>query len=102
MSSNKYSIRLLPIAEEDFQDIITYIAADRPTAAFELAERIEKNLRRLASHPHLGKIPDDEKLAGMGYRVIIVENYCVFYTVRSKTVLIHRIVHGARDIQHLL
>jgi plasmid stabilization system protein ParE len=102
VSSNKYSLRLLPIAEEDLQEIISYIAADRPTSAYELAERIEKNLQRLASHPHLGKIPDDERLARMGYRFIIIENYLIFYTLRSKTVLIHRIIHGARDIQHLL
>lgn len=102
MSSNKYSIRLLPIAEEDLQEIISYIAADHPSSAYELAERIEKNLQRLVSHPYLGKIPDDEELARMGYRFIIIENYLVFYTLRAKTVLIHRIVHGARDIQHLL
>lgn len=102
MSSSKYSIRLLPIAEQDLQEIIFYIAADNLTAASELAERIEKNLQRLTSHPYLGKIPDDEKLSSMGYRFIIVENYLIFYTVRAKTLLIHRIIHGARDIQNLL
>ncbi|MBI3597237.1 MAG: type II toxin-antitoxin system RelE/ParE family toxin [Nitrospirae bacterium] len=102
MSPNRYSVRLLPIAEQDLEEIIDYIAADRPTAAYELADRIEKNLQRLASHPHLGKIPDDEKLSGMGYRFLIIEDYLIFYTVRARTVLIHRIIHGARNIQDLL
>ncbi len=102
MSSSKYSVRLLPIAEEDLQEIISYIAAENPTAAYELADRIEKNLKYLASHPYLGKIPDDEKLSMMGYRFTVVENYLIFYTINRKTILVHRIIHGARDLQHLL
>lgn len=102
MSSSKYSVRLLPIAEEDFQEIIAYIAAENPTAAYELADRIEKNLEHLVFHPHLGKIPDDEKLSMMDYRFTVVENYLIFYTINRKTILVHRIIHGARDLQHLL
>jgi plasmid stabilization system protein ParE len=100
--SSKYPVRLLPIAEEDLQEILSYIAADSPASAYRFAEMIEKNLQRLSSHPHLGKIPNDEKLSGMGYRFIIVGNYLIFYTIRSKTVVVHRIIHGARDIQRLL
>ena len=102
MSSNKYSIRLLPIAEQDLYEAVSYIAADNPTSAYELAERIEKNLQRLASHPFSGKAPEDEKLSGMGYRFVVVAEYLIFYTIRAKTILVHRIIHGARDIQRLL
>ena len=102
MSLNKYSVRLLPNAEEDFQEIISYIAAENPTAAYDLADRIEKNLLHLTSHTYLGKIPDDEKLSSMGYHFLIAENYLIFYTISRKTILIHRIIHGARDIQHFL
>lgn len=102
MSSSKYAVRLLPIADEDLEEILSYIAADSPASAYRFAETIEKGLQRLSSHPHLGKIPNDEKLSGMGYRFMIVENYLISYTIRPKTVLVHRIIHGARDIQRLL
>ncbi|MFY9268248.1 MAG: type II toxin-antitoxin system RelE/ParE family toxin [Candidatus Manganitrophaceae bacterium] len=102
MSSSKYAVRLLPIAEEDLDGIVSYIAADRPASAYRFAATIEKNLERLSSHPHLGKVPNDEKLSAMGYRFIVVGNHLIFYTIRPKTVLVHRIIHGARDIQHLL
>lgn len=102
MSSSKYTVRLLPIAEEDLDGIVSYIAADRPASAYRFIETIEKSLQRLSSHPHLGKVPDDEKLSAMGYRFLILDNYLIFYTIRPKTVLVHRIIHGARDIQGLL
>jgi len=61
-----------------------------------MADRIENDLQRLVRHPYLGKVPNDEQLATMGYRVL------VFYKIRGRTVLVHRILHGARDLPSLL
>ena len=101
MSSSKYSVRLLAIAEQDLQEIVSYVADENVTAALALADRIEKDLLRLASHPYLGRIPDDDKLASLGYRFLVVENYLIFYTVGVRTILVHRIIHGARDIPQM-
>ena len=102
MSRPKYSVRLLQLAEDDLTEIITYIAADRPSAAEKLASRIEKDLRLLASNPHLGRIPSEEELLRLGYRYLVVENYLVFYTIEGKTLVVHRILHGARDYLNLI
>ncbi|MBM4162609.1 MAG: type II toxin-antitoxin system RelE/ParE family toxin [Ignavibacteria bacterium] len=102
MSQPEYSVRLLRIAEDDLTEIITYIAADRPSAAEKLATRIEKNLHLLARNPHLGRIPNEEELLRVGYRYLAVENYLIFYTIEAKTILVHRILHGARDYLKLL
>jgi len=101
VSSSKYSVRLLAIAEQDLQEIVSYVAGENVTAALALADRIEKDLLKLASHPYLGRIPDDDKLAGLGYRFLVVENYLIFYIVGERTVLVHRIIHGARDIPQM-
>ena len=102
MSRHKYTVRLLRVAEEDLTEIVTYIAAERPLAAEKLASRIEKNLHLLASNPHLGRIPNEEELLRLGYRYIVVENFLVFYILEGKTILVHRILHGARDYLSLL
>lgn len=102
MSTNKYAVRLLSIAEQDLEDIVTFVAADNVPAAVALADRIESNLQRLARHPHLGKIPNDGRLTALGYRVLVIENYLAFYKIKGKTVLVHRILHGARDLPSLL
>ena len=102
MSIGRYTVRWLSIAEQDFQDIVLYIAADNISAADMLAYRIEKHLQRLVRHPYLGRIPNDHQLAAMGYRVLVIEDYLIFYKITGKTVLIHRILHGARDLKSLL
>ncbi len=102
MSRHKYAIRFLRVAEDDLAEIITYIAADRPSVAEALATKIEKNLRLLSDNPHLGQSPKEEDLAKAGYRFLVVENYLVFYIIESQTIYIHRILHGARDYLSLL
>lgn len=97
MSQPEHAIRLLRIAEDDLTEIVTYIAAERPSAAEALANKIEKNLSLLAKHPHLGRIPKEEELARLGYRYLVVQNYLIFYTIEQQTVYVHRILHGARD-----
>lgn len=102
MSTNRFSLRLLSIAEQDFLDIIDYLATENLSAAQTVADQLEKQLQSLQRHPFLGKVPSDTKLARMGYRVLVVGDYLAFYKVRGKTVVIYRIIHGARDIQPLL
>jgi plasmid stabilization system protein ParE len=102
VSTNRFTLRLLSIAEQDFLDIIEYLAAENLSAAHNVTTHIEKHLQSLQRHPFLGKVPADIKLARMGYRVLIVGDYLIFYKVRGKTVLVYRIIHGARDVLPLL
>jgi plasmid stabilization system protein ParE len=97
MNPPEYSIRLLRIAEEDLADIVLYIAADRPTAADRIASKIEKNLKLLLRNPHLGRVPSDRRLMELRYRYLVVEDYLIFYTLDDTNILVHRILHGARD-----
>jgi len=102
VSLPEYTIRLLRIAEEDLAEIMTYIAAENISAAEALIDGIEKSLLSLQEHPYLGRIPDDVELLKLGYRYLIVDDYLIFYIVDDRTVIVHRIVHGARDYQRLL
>lgn len=102
MPVDKYQIRLLSIAEEDFTEIISFIASDNPVAAETLACKIEKNLELLTKNPKLGRIPREEEIRNLGYRYLIVQNHLIFYTIEEKTIFIHRILHGARDYKTIL
>jgi toxin ParE1/3/4 len=102
MPADKYQIRFLKIAEEDFTETVKFIAEDNPTAAEAIATKIEKNLELLLENPYLGRVPRDEEIRNLGYRYIIVENYIIFYTIEKRTILIHRILHGARNYKSLL
>ena len=102
MPADKYQVRFLSIAEEDFTEIISFIAADNPTAAFAMANKIEKNLELLSENPNLGRIPREEEIRILGYRYLIVQNYLIFYTMEEKTIFVHRILHGAQNYKTLL
>ena len=102
MPADKYQVRLLSIAEEDFTEIVSYIAADNPSAADVIANKIEKNLELLSDNPDLGRIPREEEIRNLGYKYLIVQNYVIFYTIEEKTIFIHRILHGARNYKTLL
>ena len=86
MPKDKYQIRFLKIAEEDFVEIVSYIGVDNPKAANAIANKIEKNLELLSENPLLGRIPRDEEIRKLGYRYLIVQNYIIFYTIENKTI----------------
>ena len=102
MKRPDYDVRLLRIAEDDLVEIVNYISADRPSAAEALASKIEKNLNSLSKNPHLGRMPREDELARMGYRYVVIDNYLAFYTIEEESILVHRIIHGARDYLQLL
>ena len=97
MKRPKYTVRLLRAAEDDFTEIISYVAAEKPDSAESLAQRIEHSFRSFATNPYLGRVPKDAALLDLGYRYLIVQNYLIFYVVEERTIFVHRIVHGARD-----
>ena len=95
-------IRYLATAEKDLDDIFNYIMKDNPSAAVSLLDKFERSISRLALNPHLGAVPRDDRLKRLGYRILIVSKYLVFYVVKTETVQIRRILHGARQYGFLL
>ena len=100
--ANKYTIRYLPIAVDDLVSIFDWIANDSLANADAFIKKLDRHILNLKSHPLLGRIPRDEKLKNFGYRVIIIESYLVFYIVRDKTVVIHRVIHGSRNLSDII
>jgi plasmid stabilization system protein ParE len=100
--SSKYTVRLLSIAEQDLVDLVSYVAAEDSRAAVEVLDHIEARLEALQSHPFVGRVPHNPKLTALGYRALVIDNYLVFYKVKGHAVLVHRILHGARDLLRVL
>lgn len=99
---NKYPIIYLPVAERDLSEIFEYICVESPSAASSFLDKINTNISQLKDFPELGKIPHDKRLQELGYRVLIIESYLVFYVVNKKYVEIRRILHGRRKYEFLL
>ncbi len=95
-------LRYLPAAQEDLLAILEWIARDSPTRAVTFVDRLDERIGRLERQPHLGRIPRNPKLQSYGYRVLVVESYLVFYVIRRRTIEIHRVIHGSRDLDALV
>ncbi len=90
------------MAERDLSEIFEYISRDSPSAALSLLDKIDKDVSRLAEFPQLGKTPQDNRLQKIGYKILIINNYVVFYVLKQKPVEIRRIFHGKRKYEVLL
>lgn len=88
-----------PDAEGDLKEIWLYIARDAVEAADAFLTRIDKDLRLLAANPRLGRARP-ELLRGIHSWAI--GQYIVFYRPLRGGIEVARVLHGARDISHLL
>ena len=100
--SNKYKIVYLPVAERDLSEIFDYINRDSPSAALSLLDKIDEHISRLADFPQLGKTPQDNRLQKLGYKMLIINSYLVFYVLKQKSVEIRLILHGKRKYEFFL
>lgn len=87
-----------PLAEADLLDIWNFIANDRWEKADRLLEKIDSQLKILASNPGMGRKRDS---LAPNLRSFPVGNYLIFYRPINEGIEVIRILHGARDIPSL-
>ena len=100
--ASKYTLRYLPVAVDDLVSIFDWIANDSPRNAAAFVEKLDQRIGNLRTHPLVGHIPQDETLEKSGYRVLVIESYLVFYLIRGRTVEIHRVIHGSRNLDDIV
>lgn len=99
-----YKINIMQIAQDDMKAIVAHIRINDPDAAIGMYEKIKASIGKLANFPLMGPVPLDIKIAGQGYRMIVVDPYLVFYilVMEDNTVEVHRVLHGKQDFPHIL
>ena len=101
MSSSKYSVLIFPNAENDIQEMKTYFQEVLKTSARPLLEKFLVQLDLLEQNPFIFPVSKDPYLQQLGYRVIPMDNYLIFYIIKEKEVQIHRFLYGRRNYQIL-
>ena len=92
----KYQVEITPSAEQDTEEIWTYIANDSSVKASSFILQLEKQLTTLERLPlSCPLIPENEAL-GPHYRHLLYGDYRTLFKISEKTVYIMRIVHGSR------
>ena len=99
-----YRVQWAPVAAQDLDDIIDYIAAqDGPDEAVRVYDKINNRTRTLRTHPKRCRIvPELRSVGVMEYRELIVSPYRVFFRIDESTVGITGVLDGRRDLEETL
>jgi len=97
-----HEIHYLPIAEEDLNEIVDYLLEHSINAANRFIDELDKLEESLSMFPELGTLSRDKKLRSRGYRMSIIGDYLLFYTIRHDNFYVMRVVHGKRNYLPLL
>ena len=82
-----------PLAENDLAEIVAYIAADNPQAAYAVLDEIRTQTAALTEHPGMGR---PGRIRGTRELVITRTPFIAAYRITSDMVSILRVVHGAQ------
>ncbi len=100
--SKLFEIRYLQTAVDDLEEVFEYILDDSFSATASILDRFDSSIAKLANNPKFGVVPKDERLKKLGYRMLIVGKYFVFYVIKEKSVQVRRIIHGKRQYDFLI
>ena len=84
-----------PAAQRDLDEILEWLVERDEATADRFAAALEARCSLLASQPNTGRRRDD-LLPGL--RSVVVEWYVVFFEPTPDAVIVHRIIHGSRNI----
>ena len=93
------SLRLRPQALADLDGIWFYIAEDNMQAADGVIDDFTETFRLLCVTPHMGTATPQ---LAEGLRRFPTRGYVIFYSVTAESLVVERVLHGARDIEALL
>lgn len=101
-----YKIENTPLAEQDLDSILSYIAENlgNKTAAVSFLDEVDACYINLERMPFMYEQCRDPQLRALGYRKAIIKNYVMIYRVDDdkKVVYILRFFYGRRDYEKLI
>lgn len=100
----KYEVRIDNVASGDLYAIYRYVAInDSPVKAGHLLDSIQKAMISLKTMPARGSYPPELQRWGIfDFREVFFKPYRIIYEIKGKTVFIHAVLDGRRNLEDLL
>lgn len=104
MENKRYSLRYLPIFEQDLLSTVNYIAhvLKNEDAAQRLIDDVEAAILKRQSNPVSFEPYDSSKKRDYPYYRIYVRNYVVYYVVIGDIMEVRRLLYVGRDTDKFL
>ena len=101
-----YEILRTDKANDQLYSIVQYIAEDSGSVdvALNYLDKMETEIGKLKTTPHMGSYPRYSTLKRQGYRVLIVHRHLVFYKVDDdkRQVIIYAILDSRQQYLNLI
>ena len=91
-----HNIRYTQLARDDLFNIFEIIASDKQSVAIEYIFKLEEYIELLESNPKMG-VECKKKNINQNCRVLIYQNYLIFYILQKNEVHILRVLNSKRD-----
>ncbi|MBI9082593.1 MAG: type II toxin-antitoxin system RelE/ParE family toxin [Desulfobacterales bacterium] len=101
---NPYGVVFSRGARQDLLKIYRYIKnAGRPETARRLSKIITDTCQSLSENPERGHMPEEFKgIGGFSCRQLVLKRHRIIYEIIGRTVVIHGIIDGRRNISEVL
>ena len=101
-----YRLRFSKLYNKDVNSSFNYIkdTLEAPMAAENLIKEILEKLNQIKENPNRRPLVQDKYLASLGYRLINVKNYMIFYIIGNdnKHIKIVRFLYNRRNWKNIL
>ena len=104
MDGKRYELRILPLFEDDLNEIVDYITyrLRNLIAAEALIDEVEKAIyERLSCAESFAPYPSSRERK-YPYYPIQVKNFTIFYVVIGNTMEVRRIIYSRRNMEKLI
>ncbi len=99
----RYEVIWSDIAENDFTNIVEYIAADSPPNALRILRKIKEKSSNLCHSPKRGRIvPELQDHGILQYRELIIPPWRIIYRVSEKNVYVLSVFDSRQNIEDIL
>jgi plasmid stabilization system protein ParE len=101
-----YRLKFSKLYRNDVDSSYNYITnkLKAPMAANNLIKEILEKLNKIKENPNICPLVRDEYLASLGYRLISVKNYIIFYIIGNdnKHIKVIRFLYNKRNWMNIL
>lgn len=104
MDGKRYELRILPLFEEDLNEIVDYITfrLQNPIAAEHLVDDIEAAIRERLHCAEAFEPYRSAKERQYPYYRVQVRNFTIFYVVIGNVMEVRRILYSRRDLSKMI
>jgi plasmid stabilization system protein ParE len=101
-----YKLKISKLYDLDVDSCYGYIndTLKNPKASYNLIREIKEKLILICENPKIKPLVRDDYLANLGYRLINIKKYLLFYIIGedNKHIKIVRFLYGRRDWMNIL